>query len=143
MKRLKEKMEMVIKVVYKWRVDEYASQSRSTRPSLNYKRMSGRVQDEINFDPEEWDTLPCAVCGDLCVIPIEWEDEIDRKDNALLQAHVEKVRRWNSLPEASHGGNLSKAATSSQLLGCFSQDELDAEVNRWKLYKLSGCCYAG
>ena len=58
-------------------MDEDASQSRATRSSLNYQRGGGKVQDDVNFCPEERDTLPCMVCGNLCVIPIERADEVN------------------------------------------------------------------
>ena len=113
LRKLQEVMAIVTVAVDKWRTDEDESQSRTTRTSLNYQRLSGRVQDTVQFDPEERDTLPCAVCGHLCVMPVERAEDVNRKNHAILDGYAEKMRRWEALPEATRGGKPRKTATSS------------------------------
>ena len=108
-------METVKVAVDKWRRDEDALESKSTRSSLNFQRLCGRVQDTVPFDREKTDVMPCSVCGHMCVMPLEGVDVTNRKNALLQNAYEEKLRRWNSLPESTRGGKPRKAATSSQL----------------------------
>lgn len=52
-------------------------------------------------------------------MPIETEDVMNEKNVLVQSVHEAKIRRWNSLPESTHGGKQRKATTSSQLLGCY------------------------
>ena len=119
LRHLKNVMDKVGAALVKWRKDEDELESKATRSSLNYQRLSGREQDTVPFDAGKKDVMPCSVCGHMCVMPIEASEVTNEKNTLLQNAYEVKIRRWNSLPESTRGGKPRKAATSSQLLGCY------------------------
>ena len=117
--QLKKQMDAVSRAIKKWRVDEDAGESKATRSSLNYQRLSGRVQDTIPFDPDKRDSLPCSACGHFSIMAVEEAGVTNEKNAALLAGFNEKMRRWSSLPESTRGGKPRKVSATSQLMGCY------------------------